>query len=787
MNIAKRMKQAAEAYLEAPPGRAGIAAFRSFAWPVSGEISRDVPDWVDHWQAYALQNSRKQLGHVDAFSMVPMVNVVVKKLARDVASVERKVWRGRGDKRVEVERLGKLPDEGGNLADLLAYANPLQTGRQLIERTVASRVLSGNGYWYLRRFVPTRPPAEIYCLPGHRTRVVPGPKRTVYGYEYQAGDANNWGVPANLKAEDVIPFAGLHVEDRPDGLSELEAIVQAYQAEYYALHWVRDFFFKGGQLAGIWTTRKDANVAPPTDAEKKAIKAALRRQSGYQQAWEPVIVAGIDFVANSMKLSEMELQRQIDMIDRKIVQAVLMPPWQVGMEKEGGLGQGSSAKTDQANYWLETVAGFCAELDDVITERLCPLFGKDLSVKSDLGKVLAVQNARLEQAKVHRELAGGRSIETINEAREAMDLPADMDPESDKLWVAPPPAFGAPGDEKPPGPGKGSGGEDARARDGAEGPGHKPEKVRLGEERDTLRDRARVSLERYQARFENLVLERLAEQRATVRERLRHAWEAEHPQLRSPDRTVRLAIDWSNLMPEPDDADLTRVQKLLNDLLKARGAEALRDLEAVAGVVLEVTIDATRSAWADFVRQQVDRAIRVPDRTTAEALRNSLAEGLDLGETLDALLARVEHVFEGRRSNALTIARTETLPAYSWATYQASEQSGIVEGHEWLTSRSGTGGRHAENPDGRYTGLDGQFRALGEAFDVGGVALMYPGDPAGPISELANCVCSLVAKLKPVELRERRWRAFLGGKRPHVNGNGKPKSRIAELFARGRS
>jgi hypothetical protein len=39
--------------------------------------------------------------------------------------------------------------------------------------------------------------------------------------------------------------------------------------------------------------------------------------------------------------------------------------------------------------------------------------------------------------------------------------------------------------------------------------------------------------------------------------------------------------------------------------------------------------------------------------------------------------------------------------------------------------------------------LDGQERALEEAFDVDGFALMYPGDSDGDVSQTANCRCSV--------------------------------------------
>lgn len=762
----------------------GVRLFQSM-WPSGGRsVSRVMPDWPDHFIHWMVQLTQKELGHVNAFFQVETVNTGVRMLQTDAASVPQRVYRGRGDRQVDVERTGRLVDEGGNLADLLAYANPLDTGRQLRESAVGSLVLSGNAYWYLQRFGGSKP-SELWNLPGHLTRPVPGPKRTIAGYEFNRGGSGNW---EPIAAEDVIHFRRFNPEDRPVGVSDLTAVQNAYEAQYFAMLWLREFFRHGGIFPGVWTTDEASSVRY-TDAELDDIAKRIHaRHSGWDKTFLPLIVQGIKYVAQGMKLSEMDLSTQIGLVDAKIIRALGIPPWRMGIKEGGGaLSPGAGSGTDESIYWLSTVSGLVTLLDDVINERLAPLFGRDVHVLSALTEVPAVQQVMLSQAKTHYELTGRKPVETQNEARRAMRLPEDPSEEADSLIPTPTPAFGvAPGDTPSP-PGEKPDPEDPKKQT-------RQARLSASPEREELRSRAAFRLSRYQGRMEALVLERLAEQRGTAIERLRQQAAAQGGHLSRSNGRVRLAIDTTGLMDEPSDKDAARAGRILEDLLRARSVDALLDLEQAAGIALDVELDLQSAQFADFVARQVDRAIRVPDATTRKLLRESLASGLADGEGLDALVGRVNHVFDGRRSNALTIARTETQPAYNFAAMEAWRQSGVVEQQEWLTSRSGLGGRHSEDPEGRYAssdggrGLDGQERAIGEMFDVGGVPLLYPGDPSGPAGEIVNCVCVLLPVVSEARLSARRYAHLLSGNgAAERNGKGGgSENRIRQYFYAGR-
>ncbi len=760
----------------------------SRTWPSGGNKrpARILPDWPDHFIGFMLQQTSRELSHVNAFFSVGIVKAGVNLLQQDLGSITIRAYRGRAKSEVEIERTGKMTDVGGNIADLLHYANPEQTGRQLREAVFGSMILNGNGYLMMEGAGPdpgaNKPPLYLREMPGQLTRPVPGRGRRVMGYEFQSGGEGAW---EPIDTDNVIPFRRYTPLDRPAGVSDIEAVKNDYEAEYFALLWMKELFRHGGVYPGIWATDETSSVRYTDDQLVDIANRMVARHAGVTdgKVFLPLIVQGLKYIANGPKPSEIEVEKKLGVIDSKIILAMGIPPWRMGIQEGGALSEGS--KTDVALYFLSKIEGEIGGMIDILNERLCPRFGRDVHLKADITEHPMVQQILIEQAVNLQKLAGGKPVWTQNEVRVATRKPEVSEEGSDSiapLPIASP--FGQPGgDAKPP------------AEEPSPPPKPKRTSQRLqlasGEERENLRRRAGFRLETYRARMEALLLERVAEQRAIARERLRAAWDASDGRLRvQRGRAVRLALEISGLMDDPSPEDERRAAKLLEQLLRVRAIDALQDLEEAAGVALEVQIDITASNWAEFIRQQVDRAIRMPDGTTRGLLRESIAEGIELHEGLAELIGRIDQVFEGRRNNVATIARTETQPAYNFAAMESWKQSGIVERHEWLTSRSGLGGRHSEDPEGRYSasdggrGLDGQVRAIGETFDVGGVPMLYPGDPAGPPGETINCVCTLIPVVDEQQLRWRRVGNRFAGS--HGNGNGKPSNRIGEYLYAGR-
>lgn len=116
-------------------------------------------------------------------------------------------------------------------------------------------------------------------------------------------------------------------------------------------------------------------------------------------------------------------------------------------------------------------------------------------------------------------------------------------------------------------------------------------------------------------------------------------------------------------------------QQLLNG-----GAQGMLDIDLPAD-----TFTVTNPKVAEFLRGYTIRLAGEINDYTANRLSETLAEGLDKGESSAMLARRVNGLyddFDGYRSEM--IARTESARAFTAGTEQAWRESGIVSGKKWM-------------------------------------------------------------------------------------------------------
>lgn len=131
----------------------------------------------------------------------------------------------------------------------------------------------------------------------------------------------------------------------------------------------------------------------------------------------------------------------------------------------------------------------------------------------------------------------------------------------------------------------------------------------------------------------------------------------------------------------------------------------------------------------------------------AQAAQETLADGVNNGETLDQLKARLIAVFDETGSQlgpvrAQRIAMTETTRAFNAGALAAaqviSERDGVPVVKQWLTRRD-------DRVREAHADTNGQLQLLPDPFDVDGVDMQYPGDPTAPADLTINCRCLMKA------------------------------------------
>lgn len=130
---------------------------------------------------------------------------------------------------------------------------------------------------------------------------------------------------------------------------------------------------------------------------------------------------------------------------------------------------------------------------------------------------------------------------------------------------------------------------------------------------------------------------------------------------------------------------------------------------------------------------------RIRDVTVeiANRIGDQLAQVMTGVQTVDEAVTEIQAILDAGRRRARTIVYDQIGKAYSVASHDRLKQAGqVVPGLKKQWRRSGK--VHPRMPHVR---ADGQIRAIDEPFDVNGVKLMHPRDPAGPLGETINCGC----------------------------------------------
>lgn len=115
------------------------------------------------------------------------------------------------------------------------------------------------------------------------------------------------------------------------------------------------------------------------------------------------------------------------------------------------------------------------------------------------------------------------------------------------------------------------------------------------------------------------------------------------------------------------------------------------------------------------------------------AVRQGYEDGLGQRGVAQYILDLVPSFTDAR---AGLIARTETHGAANAGANEAAKETGLNLRKEWISADD-------ERTREDHSLANGQIVGQDEAFDIGGEALMFPGDPAGSGGQVINCRCSL--------------------------------------------
>lgn len=661
-----------------------------------------APEW--QW-GLPIPGDALELDFPNAYRLVPDIYACISLIQNTIAELPLKFYRGQGDDKVEIER-GR--DGGGarNVADLWALANSQDTGYELIEQLVGSLEINGNAYLFLETLGSTSVD-ELWMIPGHFCKPVPGPNRSVRGYLYD----NGGGTRQMLDPAQIVHFKNYDPDATGLGLSPLRVAQLEYETQHDAHKWNREFYRRGGAVSNFFLLE---NALDP--AERTRVQVDLeKRFQGVKNAWNVIVLPkGVKPQPGGLSQKDMQFIESANLTTADILRIFKIPPVIMGIKDGGGLSD-AGATTDQELFWQNCIKPRCRRIETTINERfLTPdRFGRGISCEFDYAQVIPYQEIFLNQAKAYVEATGG-PIMLRSEARERLGL-IELDEETLEEMLVPSTMRPA-GEEPQPLTGAGA----------LSPPAQLPQAA--SRSRTKMRELASAQLDAHERAFRSSMRRLFSRQERRVVSKMQAKLS-----------TRARITDLEDLLHD-DNADRVLVRGLMRSIVKRRGVAALSEL------ALRLAFDMSERKIGEWVGHKAARLVTQINETTRKMLRESLAEGVTADETIGELTARVREIFNDRRANASTIARTETAGAYNFASEMAWEQSGIVQGKEWLTSHD----EHVRDSHNRAEALgvvplSEPFRFTGERGGV--VTMQFPGDPIGPPEEVINCRCTALPAL----------------------------------------
>lgn len=164
----------------------------------------------------------------------------------------------------------------------------------------------------------------------------------------------------------------------------------------------------------------------------------------------------------------------------------------------------------------------------------------------------------------------------------------------------------------------------------------------------------------------------------------------------------------------------------------------------------EIAWDITNPKVQEFLQQYLFRFSFAVNSTTNRALQNTIATGLEGGETIRQLTERVQGVFDfAQRYRAERIARTESARAYSAGAEAGYIQTGLVEGKEWIVSPGAC--EFCLEMQGKVVALGANYYEQGTNLTAGEKTMdLDYGDVESPPLH-PDCVCDIAPVLIEVQ------------------------------------
>lgn len=699
--------------------------------------------------------NKKSSDYLDA--MRGWVYIAVKAIAQEVAKIELVLYRKRGGKVDVVEEHEAL--------DILDRVNDFQTKYDFLEGTQVFLELVGEAFWFKAKPKNGGTPKELWLLRPDWIEILPPKKKGEFigGFRYRVPGGN----AVDYDVGDVVHFKYFNPKNPYRGLGPLQAAAYAYDTDFFATRWNRNFFYNNAMPSIILKTEQSLK-----EKEIKRIKSEWRNAfGGVNNAHKfALLTGGLDIdTALKQTFRDMEFLNLRRFSRDEIFTIFQVPKTIVAITEDVNR---ANAEEHRAVWFENVIKPKMAKLVAFLNEFYLPDWGDDLY----FGFKDPTPDSVETNLKIVREAA---DVLTVNERRELLGY--EPIPEGNVIRVP----FSLMSENV-------AGAKDFKAtvkeikKKDKVVVSHKRTpfemlKTKIKEEleksgiRDQIKDLYLLISKKYEKfekkedeeenkeevihvpegkrnAFWKQMVRRSESQEEEFKKILKKFWRRQKREVLSNIEGVKMFSRVKNVdrylfdIEKENDILVELVNPLLREIVAQAGDEAL----ALLGIgeefkFTEEVIEAVDN-FGLFFAESVNT-------TTYEKLKNVIQEGIANNESIPKISERVRDVFEeADKSRSVTIARTETIRANNLGHLEGYKQSGIVHAKEWMVALDERTCEFCLQMEKEYSvrGLDEEFLTKGSILrgvNGGEMVIDYSDLQAPPLHPRCRCVVLPVIKV----------------------------------------
>lgn len=615
--------------------------------------------------------------------------------------------------------------ESGEFYDLFQSPNPMMCRYDLWQSWMISMDLWGEAFWVLepkgdQRLAENEIPAEIWPQnPATFEPIIDKDSKTIAAWKQTIdGKMMNW------MPHEVIQFKRWNPYNPIRGLSPMCAAASAIRQDSKADEFNEGFLRNGAYPSGSLSTEKEID-----EAQRNQLRMQFEdRHAGSSKAGRVLLLEkGLKFEAASISHKDMDFLEQRKWNREQILSVFKVPKIVVGVYEDINY---ATSQTAYRLFYQNAIIPDAKYIEDILLSRFFnPMTQEKEFGAFDLSGVEALRDDL--SAKATTAFQFWQMGVPFNEINEKLSIGFDPIDGGETGWISSglqPTLFA-----------------DEEFFEDPQQEEEQPNQNSADQDdvsRKWLEEKARTKNGRAHAQIESAVI-RPSEKEYLSKFR-RYLYDLRSDQLRilenAPVPRANIPLDETTL--EAMLFSRARWDAQLEKRMKSSYESAMKRSAKQVAIELgkELVFDLQDPRVVEWFQNKFARLVQV-NRTIQDSLRNLIIEKMSDGTTVTDLQAAIRERFnELSAGRALTIARTESATATSFARNKTYEDEG-VEYLEWSAMLDdATRQSHRDQ--------DGVVVKAGEPFPNG---LRYPNEPGAPAGETINCRCVVLAVEGPKE------------------------------------